>query len=156
MAIIITSNALVAARQSKPNVGANFDMREENNIFDGKKRTIYLAPKGTTEYKELPIVESSTVIGFDEGAGIPPHKFSFSCNAEMSDEDKAVFYAECKPVMVANETLESIKEDIVKFYTTDPPKNRQERRKHAKELKKRIARFKAFCKGHNIELNFSR
>lgn len=133
-------------------------MGEDNNIFSGASR-LFFAPKDTVDFKELPIVEGSLDIKDKEEeyfeATLPPLKTSFEM---QSDDilDVLERYLHSQAIERANETLESIKEDIAKFYTTDPPKNRQERRKRAKELKKRIARFKAFCKGHNIELNFSR
>lgn len=158
MASIITSNALVVARQSKPKIGANFEMDEENNIFSGASR-LFFAPKGTADFKEFPIVEGSLDIKDKEEecfkATLPPIKTSFKMQFD-DILDVLERYLHSQALDRANEMLESIKEDIAKFYTTDTPKNRQERRKRAKELKKRIARFKAFCKGHNIELNFSR
>ena len=49
------------------NLGTVIDMGEENNIFSGASR-LFFAPKGTADFKELPVVEGSLDIKDKEEA----------------------------------------------------------------------------------------
>lgn len=98
-------------------------------------------------------MENTTVIGFDEGTEIPPQKFSFTGNVEMSDEDRAAFDAECKPLMIADAMREDINHLIEEygFFKAQCKLNRRERRIQEREIKKKYNRFVAYCKANNIQ-----
>lgn len=69
------------------NLGAYIDMGEENNIFSGASR-LFLAPKDTAEFKELPIVENSVSIEEDDlwKSKMPPMQASYSFDCSILDE----------------------------------------------------------------------
>lgn len=63
-------------------------MGEENNIFSGASR-LFFAPKGTEDFKELPIVENSVTVNDDNlwKSKMPP--MQASCPFDCSILDKS-------------------------------------------------------------------
>lgn len=124
-------------------------MGDKDNPFDFKNRAIFI------DSKELPVVEDSVKISVEDEytEPIPINKMSFSIQV---DGDVSNIFAESNPVMHAQDMLDTLKKDLKEFCVSKPPRNRKERRTRARELEKKIARFKAYCKENNIEFKFYR
>lgn len=124
-------------------------MGDKDTPIDFKNRAIFI------DGKELPIVKDSVKISAEDErtAPIPINKMSFSIKF---DGDASNIFAESNPVMHAQDMLGVLKKDLKEFYVSKPPRNRKERRTRARELEKKIARFKAYCKENNIEFKNNR
>lgn len=100
---------------------------------------------------ELPVVEDS--LRFDEDHDklvdpFPKNKMSFSFICRHPDFKK---WLNDNPLTRAQDMSDALKRDLEAFYVSNPPRNRKERRTRARELEKKIARFKEYCKENNIE-----
>lgn len=129
---------------------------DKENKLPNKADRIFFAPVGSDDFKELYVVEDSTMLKYEQSHGDTDDVSWKMSQAEYNFfvENNPYVKALLKdgPIVKANEMLKSIKEDIAMFYKFKPPLNRRERRERAKALKKKIARFKVYCKENNIEI----
>lgn len=108
-------------------------------------------------FKELPIVENSVQhTGYYDCPELSKSNepISFSIKVNHPAELLLLKHSDVQKCLDrAQSMLDEIKSEVKAFYTTDPPRNRKERRVRAKDLKIKINRFKTYCKVKGIEIS---
>lgn len=128
---------------------------EDKDFMEFGKRMLYFAPKGDIDNLQPlgEIVESSSELEDAEPMAYPKGDMSFKFELDKPMEiDLKSFYENVPEVKQAYKMLENLQKDLDRFYKTNPPKNRKERRERARELKKKIIRFNQYCKDNNLEI----
>lgn len=121
-------------------------MDDKGGPISSKNRAIFI------DGKEVKVVKDS--LSFDEDHDklvdpFPQNRMSFSFYCEHLEFKK---WLDDNPLTHAQEMVDELNEDLRELHTTNPPRNRKERRAKARELKKNIARFKAYCKKYNLTI----
>lgn len=129
--------------------------KDKPNIFNGKQR-IFVASKDDVEnWEELPIVEDSVQYsGYYDCPDLSKSNepIRFSIKVDHPAELLLLKHPDVQKCLDrAQKMLDEIKSEVKAFYTTDPPRNRKERRARAKELKIKINRFNSYCKDRGIK-----
>ena len=131
-------------------------MVDKDKLFNGKQR-IFVASKDDVEnWKELPIVDDSVRHSgyYDCPALRENNSYTFSIKADRPAELLLLTYPDVQDCLDrAQNMLDEIKSEVKAFYTTDPPRNRKERRERAKVLKRKIERFNSYCKAKGIKIS---
>lgn len=128
---------------------------EDKDFMEFGKRMLYFAPKDDIDNLQPlgEIVENSIEFEDAEPVSYPKGDMSFSFELDKPMEiDLKSFYENVPEVKQAYKMLENIQDKIKSFYTTNPPKNRKERRERARELKRKIIRFNQYCKDNKLEI----
>lgn len=121
-----------------------------NGLF-GQPQVIFVG-KDDANMHPLPVVTNSVEFGKIEHISLPKEKFSWDIelNPEQFKSFQKLFEAHPQ-VKKAQNMIKSLQSEVREF-NTNPPKNRIERRKRERELKKKINKFTNHCKRYNLKL----
>lgn len=132
---------------------------KDDNLFNGKAQLAIFIPKDEVL---KPIGTAVDGVSFESEKQLPcnPGKdsFLFSCEVEAGEDARKSLFAEVKPLKIAESMREEIN-DLIKTYgllRREGKLNRRERREWERDFKKKLGRFRAFCKENNIRYDIKK
>ena len=132
--------------------------KDTPNIFNGtSKIMLFHANSDHATASELGsvVADSLTILAEDDlddtNFAPKPLSFKFTCDKTQAKTLAEMFYI--KQFNHAQKLLDELQSEVKSFYTTNPPRNRKERRERAKMLKRKIDHFNSYCERWGIKVN---